>query len=192
MTRMVRLVGLVLFLSLTATAQDVPKADVFLGYSYVRVQPGTSGAPRLNMHGGSVSLAYNVSNFLGIVADVGVYRGGFASNRGNAVSYLFGPRLSYRQSAVMTPYAQVLFGGAHVSSGAIIGFGSPTKLNAFAMTVGGGVDANLKANIGLRLVQVEYFLTKFQEFEDPRRGISGPNRQNNLRISAGVVFRLGK
>ena len=54
--------------------------------------------------------------------------------------------------------------------------------NAFAMTVGGGVDWNATPHLGIRLVQAEYLLTKFND------GIN--NRQNDARISTGVVFRF--
>src|SRR2546422_1998635 len=114
--------GMLFLLAQTAAAQDTPKVDAFLGYSYVRANPATSGAPSFNLHGGSASVAYNVSNSLGLVADFGGYHvnkiGGFPV--GSAVyTYLFGPRLSYRRSeGKITPYAQILFGGTHLGRGA--------------------------------------------------------------------------
>jgi outer membrane immunogenic protein len=170
--------GLVLALSATAAAQNTPKIDVFLGYSYVR----KNGPNHFNSNGGSLALAYNLNNFLGIVGDVGLYR---RRPRANAGSYLFGPRFSVRRNHKITPYAQALFGGARVSGS----FFSGGSGNAFAMTAGGGVDANLTKSLGLRLLQVEYFLTKFQETSGR---LLGPNKQDNLRISTGVVFRFGK
>src|SRR2546428_6852438 len=65
--------GMLFLLAQTAAAQDTPKVDAFLGYSYVRANPATSGAPSFNLHGGSASVAYNVSNSLGLVADFGGY-----------------------------------------------------------------------------------------------------------------------
>jgi hypothetical protein len=47
------------------------------------------------------------------------------------------------------------------------------------MTVGGGLDWNATEHIGVRLIQAEYLLTDFVS-----------TRQNNARISAGVVFRF--
>jgi len=175
--------GMLFLLAQTAAAQDTPKVDAFLGYSYVRANPETSGAPSFNLHGGSASVAYNVSNSLGLVADFGGYHvnkiGGFPVDSA-VYTYLFGPRLSYRRSeSKLTPYAQILFGGTHLGRGAL----QAGSDNAFAMTVGGGLDANPTRHIGLRLGQVEYLMTRFKE--------ATPNRvtQNNLRFSTGIVFR---
>jgi len=169
--------GMAFLLCLPAAAQESSKADAFLGYSYVRANPATSGVSGFNLNGGSGSVAYYPFRSLGIVADFGGYH---ASNIGTVYTYLFGPRLTHHIGRV-TPFAQVLFGGAHDGSGAIA---SPASANAFAMTAGGGLDVNATQHIGLRLVQAEYLLTRFQE-------TVGGNRltQNNARISTGIVFR---
>src|SRR2546426_5181904 len=115
--------GMLFLLAQTAAAQDTPKVDAFLGYSYVRANPATSGAPSFNLHGGSASVAYNVSNSLGLVADFGGYHvnkiGGFPGDSAG-YTYLFGPRLSYpRSESKITPYAQILVGGTHPRRGAL-------------------------------------------------------------------------
>jgi hypothetical protein len=50
------------------------------------------------------------------------------------------------------------------------------------MALGGGLDWNATPHIGVRLIQAEYLLTKFND--------GANNRQNNVRVSAGVVFRF--
>src|SRR3989442_2558549 len=143
--------GMLFLLAQTAAAQDTPKVDAFLGYSYVRANPATSGAPNFNLHGGSASLAYNVSNSLGLVADFGGYHvnkiGGFPVDSA-VYTYLFGPRLSYRRSeSKITPYAQILFGGTHLGRGALqAGFD-----HTLSLTVGGRPDANPTRLIGAPL-----------------------------------------
>lgn len=171
-----------------ASAQDqAPKAEVFAGYSYVRVNPGF-GAPGVNFNGGSASISYNPNAWLGLVADFGGYHGSELGVDADVYSYLFGPKLALRRGA-FTPYVQTLFGGAHGTAGAgcpvftartrpqgrIICGGSD---NAFAMTVGGGLDWNATEHIGIRVIQAEYFMTRFLS-----------DTQNNARISTGVVFR---
>src|SRR5574337_84995 len=168
------LIGLVFLVSLTAAAQNAQKAEVFLGYSYVRARPSTSGASGINFHGGSGSLAYNATSSLGIVADFGGYRAGNIQGSGvdaNVFTYLFGPRLSYRAYDRVTPFAQVLFGGARGSASFL---GSSTSQNSFAMAAGGGLDVGVTRRVAARLVQVEYLLTRFQE------STSGRQTQNNL------------
>ena len=163
---------------------EAPKVDLFFGYSYARANPG-DGFEGFDNHGGSASAAFNLNRWFGLVADFGGYRFtevlGFPV-KGNIFSYLFGPRFSYRQNDRLTPFAQVLFGGARISGSA---FGISDSENSFAMTAGAGVDLNVHRHVAIRLVQTEYFLTRFT-------GISGSREtQNNMRISAGIVFRLG-
>ena len=168
-----------------ACAQDVPKFDLFAGYSYVRANPSTSGIDSFNLHGGSASLSYNANHWLSGVADLGGYH---ANNilgtgvDGTLSTYLFGPRISYRRSSRVTPFGQVLFGVAHIGGSDGLGFSSSN--NSFAMTVGGGVDLKVSGRFSLRPLQVDYLLTRFNEF-----GL-GAKDQNNLRVSTGVVFHF--
>src|ERR1035438_8085462 len=51
-----------------------PKAELFVGYSYLRSLPAPAAGNRLVwMNGGSTSLAYNLNRYLGIVGDFGAY-----------------------------------------------------------------------------------------------------------------------
>src|SRR5262249_53118087 len=98
---------------------------------------------------------------------------------GAVYSYLFGPRATFSRGRV-EPFAQVLIGGAHASSTL---FG--VSQDSFAMTLGGGLDLKATNLIAIRVAQVEYFPTFFS--------IPFTNGgQSNLRVSAGIVFRLGK
>ncbi len=189
MKRIVCLLGVVLLFGAAASAQEVPRAEGFLGYSYVRVNPG-QGISGVNLHGGSGQFVFNATSSIGIVADLGGYSvsetistpGGPVAVNGNIFTYLFGPRYTYRGERVQ-PFAQVLFGGARASASAL---GATASENAFAMTLGGGVDVKVNDWFAVRPVQAEYLLSRFP-------GPSGSNEtQNNFRYSAGVVFRFGK
>ena len=94
---------------------------------------------------------------------------GFESN--NLVTYLFGPRISYRTESRVTPFAQVLFGGA---------YSTMSGQTALAMTAGGGFDLKIAPHVAIRVAQGEYLMTRF-----------GGSTQNNLRISTGLVFQFG-
>lgn len=156
-------------LSTFAQPRPTPVVDLSGTYSYVRFSSTKS-----NFNGGSLSLAVNPNNWLGLVADFGGYheavKSGFESS--NLISYLFGPRVSYRRDERITPFAQVLFGGT---------YDTYVGRSALAMTAGGGFDVNIDPRVSLRLVQAEYFMTRF-----------GQQTQNNVRISAGLVFHFGK
>ncbi len=184
MRKLVCLMGMLFVVSLTAAAQDDSKAQAFLGYSYVRANPATSGVPSFNLNGGTASFAFTPSA-LGIVGEVGGYHVGSISGvsvDSNVFTYLAGPRYSLRSNERFTPFVQALFGGAHVSNDNALG--SPTSKNAFAMAVGGGLDANLSRHFAVRLGQLDYLMTRFEESPGNR------NTQNNLRFSAGIVFRF--
>ena len=94
------LLALVSLFGAAAQAQDVPKFDVFAGYSYVRENPATSGIDSFSMNGGSASIAYNANHWLSGVADFGGYHTNYILGTGvdgTLSTYLFGPRISYRQ-----------------------------------------------------------------------------------------------
>jgi opacity protein-like surface antigen len=197
MKKLALLCGAMLVFAGLASAQDSPKVEAFGGYSYVRAN---EGGESLNFNGGSGSLAYNLTPWLGVVGDFGGYHwSGSGENQGvdsTLVTYLFGPKVSYRHGPI-TPFAQVLLGGGHIGINGICddarvrreGTSQPESCsltqNAFAMTFGGGVDWNATPHIGIRLIQAEYLMTRFNG-----EGNDGGNNQNNARISAGVVFRF--
>jgi len=158
---------LVLALAVSASAQDYPKAEVFGGYSYLHTSVLGTG---FSSNGASGSISINPSNWVGLVGDFGVYHRSVLGTGVNTVTYLFGPKFAYRHSDKLTPYFHFLLGGAHVSGS-----------GAFALAFGGGFDAKVTPHVAVRLIQVDYVLTKF-----------GTNtHQNNARISAGIVFRPG-
>jgi opacity protein-like surface antigen len=167
-----------------ARAQETSKFDVFAGYSYVRANPSTSGVDGFNLHGGSASIAYNATDWLAAVADFGGYHSSDILGTGvdgTLSTYLFGPRVSYRRHARVTPFGQVLFGVAHIGDS---GLGFSASNNSFAMSVGGGVDLKLSKHFSVRPVQLDYLLTRFDELG------TGGQTQNNLRVSTGIVFHF--
>jgi opacity protein-like surface antigen len=174
-----------LLLGATARAQDsAPKVDVFVGYSYLQANPGVRGVDSFHLHGGSASVAYNYKTWLSGVADIGGYTNGkvLGTNASGTLStYLFGPRVSYRHFRRVTPFGQVLFGVGHANSRV---FGTANSENAFAMSVGGGVDYKLFDHFSIRPVQADYLLTRFGV------GTAGTQSQNNVRLSTGFVFRF--
>src|SRR5229473_2087570 len=99
--------------------------------------------------------------------DFGVYHNSTGAGA-NTVTYLFGPKFAYRHSDKLTPYFHFLLGGAHLSG-----------TSAFALAFGGGFDAKVTPHVAIRLIQADYVLTKFND--------GANNRQNNARISAGIV-----
>src|SRR5262245_14549357 len=106
--------ALILLASALAGAQDYPRAETFLGYTYMRANSATN-VPAFSANGGSGQLAINFNKWVGFVMDIGAVHnnniGGFHLDS-TFTNYLFGPRLSLRYSRVR-PYFNVLFGGVH-------------------------------------------------------------------------------
>jgi outer membrane immunogenic protein len=169
-----------------SSSDDSSKFEVFAGYSWVHARAVTATGCCFSMNGGSASFAYRMNNWFSVVGDFSGFTNGNVLNSGlnlTVFPYTFGPRVSLRKWKQITPYGQGLFGGGH-ASGTLYSTGSPTSSrNAFAMELGGGVDANVSQHFAIRVAQVDYLFTDFQD------GFT--NHEHNLRISTGVVFRFG-
>jgi len=181
-----------------------PRFELFLGYSYVRAVPALAVGNRVVwLNGGSASIAYNFNRYLGVVADVGDYTnseiqftGAYKATidvndaDGGVLSYLFGPRLSFRQHERFTPFVQALFGGVHASEVTIADCTFSCTLlpeeNVFAMTAGGGLDVRVHRHFAVRIIQAEYMMTRFQNYDTGTTAM-----QNDMRLSSGIVFRFG-
>jgi opacity protein-like surface antigen len=173
--RSLLVVGMLLFVVAgSAVAQDYPKGEVAGNYTYIRINPGGT-----DCHGGGGSGAYSLTNYLGVVGEFsGCKVTGLPSGvSAHTLTYLFGPRVTYRGYGRLEPFGEALFGGAHVSAS---GGGATITDNAFAMALGGGVDYKWKRNLAIRFIQADYLYTKF-----------GNTHQNNFRLQAGIVYRFG-
>lgn len=177
--RMTALLAVALLAATPATAQDTPTAEISGTFSL------TSGLLGADCKGGGGSLAWNLNSWLGAVGELNGCRtritsgllGPVEPNTNTTLSYLFGPRVSYRSQRRFTPFAHALFGGAHGTTTFSPG---SHEGNTFSMSAGIGLDLQLTQIIALRLVQPEYFMTRF-----------GGYRQNEFRFQTGIVLRLG-
>jgi opacity protein-like surface antigen len=175
----------------SAQAQDTPKWEIFGGYTYTRANIVVSGTP-FNLNGGSGSVAYNLSNWFGLVGDIGVVHQGAVTGKPFSLTittYNFGPRLSWRNHTPFTPFVQILIGGGHASgtlytSSLGTGLAPLGTSNDFNFTAGGGLDWKVSHGFSLRLAQAEYLHTQFLNLHD--------NSQGSFRLSTGVVFSFGK
>jgi len=179
------------------------KFELYGGYPYLRpefspteafvctgVCPGIAFAPAIatthpNLNGWEVSGTYKVNPWLGMKADFsGHYGTALGSSSANVHTFLFGPEARWPRH--ISPFAHVLFGGAHASNNAGTLSNNPpynTVLSgsdtAFASAFGGGIDARVTPFVWARLIQVDNLITRI-----------GSSTQNQARISAGVVVRF--
>ena len=158
-----------------ALAQVTPLLEVGAGYNYVLSNAPPTGCGCFSLNGGSGWVAYNFNSAFAAVAEVSGQHASNVNNTGTDLtltSYLFGPRFA--------AFAQALFGGSHGKG--TLAAGSSDSANAFALEAG-GLDFTLRPRFALRLIQADYFYTHFDNADN--------HHQNNLRSSAGVVFRWG-
>lgn len=166
---------LVCLVFLPVMAQDIPKAEVFGGYSW-------AGG---NFHGWNSSVTGNVTRGFGIVAD---FSGQYGSElqgpilvKQDAHSALFGPRYSFRGKR-FTPFVYGLLGVTRFHESATV---SAQKLSAsdtgFSSALGAGLDVKVNDRVAIRAFQIDYFRPNFYG-EAHHRG----------RLAFGVVLHLGK
>jgi hypothetical protein len=207
------MICLILVLAIVAAAQDTPRMETFLGYTYVRANSANK-IPSFSSNGGSGQYVYNFNTWLGAVADLGAVHNGNIGGHlidNTAANFLFGPRISFRYPRIR-PYFQVLFGGVYFTAssrvdvvlanpsqpiylpgqgtillpGGAITARAVSAQTAFAMTAGGGLDIKVNKHLSLRPIGLDYYMTRLENLRT-----QGDNSQNNLRYTAGLNFTFG-
>jgi hypothetical protein len=162
-----------------AFAQDVPRAEIFAGYSYINAD--TNGlTSRLNMNGAEVSFVANLNRWAGAETNFSTYFKRL-SVAGVGVSLhdynvVFGPRLHYKWA-----FAHALVGLDDFGGSAL---GGSTTNGAVGGAVGGGAIFKITKSIGLE-GGGDYLFT--------RHNLLGGSAitQNHVRAFAGIVFTFG-
>lgn len=182
---MFRLLTIILILLLVCSfaAAQAPRVEVFGGYSFLH-------APGQNLNGWNGAATIFLKKGFGVTADFGGHYWsqslnppglGTISLKTRLYTYSFGPTLAWRNESKFTPFLHLLAGGSHYSFPISTPSGSINpSLNHFTFIGGGGFDIGFARNLALRPVQLEYQGIYFS-----------PGWQNNVRYSAGVVFRWG-
>jgi outer membrane immunogenic protein len=169
-------------------AQAQPSHEIALDYSFIHSNAPPGGCGCFSMNGGGGSYAYHYGPQFALLVDVSIVHAGISASQLplTLTSYLFGPRFYYRKpNARFVPYGQVLLGPVRGTGGFVhqTSDGSSPPV-VFGSTIGGGVEYNLNRSISLRIAEVDYFVTTFDN------GVN--NRQNNIRITAGAAYHFGK
>lgn len=168
-------VSFLFIVSLSASAQEAPKVEVFGGYS------NAMG----DLHGWNASVAGNLNRWVGLVADFSGYYStldeGGETEKIRTHTFFFGPQISLRRGRVV-PFTHALLGGARIKSEAS-GLGRTFIFtdSAFGLAFGGGLDVSLNDRVAIRAFQADYLRTRFFD-----------QTQHTGRLSFGLVFRLGR
>ncbi|HEX8710055.1 MAG TPA: outer membrane beta-barrel protein [Pyrinomonadaceae bacterium] len=179
-------------LALAQNPDQYPKNEVFVGYSYenadinsLTINPGHVG-----LHGVNLEYTRNLNKVIGITADFSghIKRESLPANPGQVqhdreqYNLLGGLQFKARNQSRVTPFAHALVGaGLFRGFSAILSPASNTYFfddaKSLAMVFGGGLDIRASKRLTIRAIQADYNPTFF-----------GQGRQNNFRLSFGVVF----
>jgi hypothetical protein len=158
---------------------------VGLEYTYVHTNL-VPGCNCFGLNGGGAHIELQLDRHWSALADLtGTHRGNITPDgyQLTQLTYTFGARYRPMLSKRALPFGEFLVGGAH-------GFGSLSpsnnaiggSSNAFALQTGGGLTVRLADHLQLTPARVDYLFTTFEN--------SAANRQNDLRLSAGISFSL--
>jgi outer membrane immunogenic protein len=179
---------LALLLPSRAGAQMDSHFDFGGDYNFVHANAPPKACGCFSAQGGDGWAGWRFSPNLSIIGEGGELSANHVNSTPASLKIytaLGGPRYTVRSRRRLVPFGQALFGLAHGSGDLTpVTDGGPGSANVFAMTVGGGMDYSLTEGLSFRLINAEYLYTRFNNGTN--------NRQNNLRLAAGIVIRLGR
>ena len=199
---------IVILLGTAAIGQDVPTGEVFLGFTYSRMNSATN-VPAFSSNGAGGQFVLNFGRWFGAVADVGaVHNGNIGGNHLDTTltNFLIGPRIYIRKHSRVTPFFQTLFGGVYGSTSVAttlpegtpiptpyssnlanaVAIRASSSQTAFAMVAGGGLDIKINRFLSFRPIGLDYYLTRLQNLRS-----ANDNNQHNLRYTTGFSFTFG-
>ncbi len=163
---------LMALLDLPAASQDIPRIQVFGGYSYLRFDTRSFGfAGGSNLNGYNLAPAFNIIHGFGVAGELS----GQYGNHLNLRDVVVGPQILYPRNNLIFS-AHVLYGDART----FVRTGNGVGNTAHVLVAGGGADLNMSPHFSIRVLQVDYLRSSLFH-----------GTQNNFRISTGLVYRWG-
>jgi peptidoglycan-associated lipoprotein len=137
------------------------------------------------MNGGTLQVVYPIPRAVSIVENVSLVTQKNAAGTNTSLtlgSIMAGVR--YRKiHGKWEPFAEAMAGATQATGGfSRIGITSGGGSFVFTGLVGGGLDRRINPRWAVRLFDVDYFPTTFNNGAD--------DHQNNLKVTAGVVFHF--
>jgi outer membrane immunogenic protein len=161
--------------------------DAYATFSEMYANAPVGGCGCFWMAGGVGGLSAPVWRNFSAVVEAGGHTTDHIPGFNTGLSLFYGMggiRMRVPNHTRFQPFGQALFGGVHGFDGyfpAPVGKLPTSYDTSYAATVGGGLDIAVSKHIWIRAVQADYFYSEL-------RNIQG-DRQNQLRIGAGIVFR---
>lgn len=161
---------------------QIPALEVGVDYAYLHANAPPAQCGCFSLQGVGGSFAINAVHGISLVADI------VTADAKNVdatpqdiriLNFLGGPRYSYRIHSHYTPYVQALAGRSlELSNYAVV-----QNKSGFAVSGGGGVNRTFGRYVGWKIVEADYIHSQIYNGSN--------NRQNDLRLTTGIFFRLG-
>ena len=179
----------------SASAQSIPKWELYGGYSEDLAGAGIANETQLPTNGVQVELARVVTNYFRVT---GQFNAQFADHVVNIAPPpppggehvnskellgLFGPEATYRSLNRFDIFGHFLIGLAYGRDNEFPKIPTATY-TTWAYALGGGVDLKLGRRVSARLLGFDWITTHFP--------VNSPEAQDNWRLTSGFVFHLGK
>jgi hypothetical protein len=195
MLKFLGMIALFLGLGQITAAQDTAEWQIYAGGSFGHedVSPpfAVSTLNKVSAWGYNLGVEQYVNSWIGGVAEVGDYYrkptvdlasvgfpGVKEQVRTHGFYLLFGPQLRHNFGK-FTPFARATLGYSRAIFKDQAGFISSDQ-NSYATGLGGGIDVRVHEHISIRVIEADYVLSHFRA-----------DRQDNWKVSAGVVFSWG-
>jgi hypothetical protein len=173
--------------SASAQEESTSRYEIGLNYSWLHVNPANDDYQRTG-NGGSGYFLYNLTPMVGLVGDFGGYANTRTAINEKALKYLFGP-VSPGAIRVGTRMCNSCSAGHTRGVARTI---IPTNKRASRWLPAVGLDYVLTNHIAIKPIPLEYVMTQFDSANLGGSTQGFGSHQNDLRYSAGVVFRLGE
>jgi hypothetical protein len=165
---------LILFSGVKSMAQNAPHVEIFGGYSHFLADISNTS---FGLDGGEVAVTENLNQWFGGTLDFSGQWGTLNGFNVDTQQIMYGPVVACHKCRSFTPFAHVLLGAIRGSQEFN---GISQSAFKFAAAFGGGIDIQVSQSFSIRAIQAEYLMSRFLE-----------TQQNNIRLSAGIVVKLG-
>jgi len=193
-------------LNMGRVSPKIPTFELTAHYDFFHNSPGDSKSG--SCHGGGVTGALALNRWASAVVDVSGCQMSSADPNlsGDSLTYLFGPRFTYRKGDRWSFYFNILLGGQKLTREQIFPERIPTgdltewnridawvrhaqiaevsEANGFAVAAGGGLDLTINRALAIRLGNIDHLWTSIGDFNNI-------SYARGLRFSSGAVLRVG-
>ena len=195
MTRTVLATFLFFFLAAGAGAQNIPKWELYGGYSQYLAGAGMAGENQLPSNGVQVEFDRVVTSYFRVTSQFNAQFADHVVNiapppppwgghvNSKVILGLFGPEATYRGLRHWTIYGHFLMGLAYGRDNEVPTIPTATY-TTWAYAVGCGLERSLGTRVSARLIGFDWITTHFP--------VNSPEAQDNWRFSGGFLFHFGR